>query len=206
MLRFTALLFLALLSFCPRAEAVKTASSFDVNYDIASLSMTATDPKTGVIAENRTLSSSSGLEIDYNVAMFDYRTVATVSFTQFESSNVGSTPFTRFAIGASYHFFRINGQRVILDNQVESKSWGVSPALELSLGITKLSINDGQTFQTTFSLLDALPRLVIEIPASSSFLLMLKAGYYMTVNANNPQYKFSTTGMVLSAGFKLTTL
>ncbi len=206
MFRISILLFFALLGFCPRAEAVKTASSFDLNYAVGSLGMKAYDGTTGVLSANRTLTSYSGIEADYNVAIFDYRTVITVSFTQFENSNVGQIPFTRFAVGGSYHFFRINGQRVIMDSQVESKSWGVSPALELTIGMTKLSINDSVSFHPTVSIMDALPRIVIEVPGSHSFLFLFKVGSYMTVSGKNQQYNFQVSGLIMTFGFKLTTL
>ena len=161
------------------------------------------------MTKTRTLDSPTGIEIDYNVALFDYRTVATVSFTQFETSNIGSTPLTRVAIGGSYHFFRINGQRVIFDSDVESKVWGISPALELSLGISKMTINDPQdsNFDFSASVFDIMPRFLVEVPASSNLLIMLRAGYYQSITTTRNQfYDIKAGGLVLSFGLKLTTL
>jgi hypothetical protein len=119
---------------------------------------------------------------------------------------VGEVPLTRLAIGGSYHFFRVNGQRLILDSEVESRVWGVSPALELTLGINKLSINDTQDFQFTSSLFDLTPKLLVEIPLSSKFLLMIRGGYFMTLYSSTSPFKINLSGMVFNLGFKLTTL
>ncbi len=187
-----------------RAEAIKTASSFDLSYGMASLQIDAYD-SSGALAESRALNSSLGFQIDYNVALFDYRTVATLSFTQLQSSNIGNVPLSRLALGASYHFFRVNGQRVIMDTDVESKIWGVSPALEVTIGVNKLSINDSANFQFTSSLIDLTPRVLVEIPITSNLLLMVRGGYYLTLLSGSTPFKINLSGMVLNAGFKLTT-
>lgn len=193
----------ALLGAIP-AHAIKTASSFDVSYGLAQLTVDALD-SSGKLAESRGLNSSTGFQIDYNVALFDYRTVATVSFLQFQTSNLGNVPLSRMALGASYHFFRVNGQRVIMDTDVESKIWGVSPALEVTLGVNKLSINDTANFQFTSSLIDLTPRILVEVPLTSNILLMLRAGYFLTLMSGTAPYKIDLSGMVLNAGIKLTT-
>ncbi len=186
------------------AHAIKTASSFDVSYGLAQLTVDAFD-SSGALAESRGLNSSTGFQIDYNVALFDYRTVATVSFLQFQTSNLGNVPLSRMALGASYHFFRVNGQRVIMDTDVESKIWGVSPALEVTLGVNKLSINDSKNFQFTSSLIDLTPRILVEVPLTSNVLLMLRAGYFLTLMSGTSPYKINLSGLVLNAGIKLTT-
>jgi hypothetical protein len=199
-----ALIFLALIFGVPNAHAIKTASSFDVSYGMAQLTVDALDSN-GNLAETRGLNSSTGFQIDYNVALFDYRTVATLSFMQFQTSNVGDVPLSRLALGASYHFFRVNGQRVIMDTDVESKIWGVSPALEVTLGVNKLSINDSVNFQFTSSLIDLTPRILVEVPITSNILLMLRGGYFLTLMSGSIPYKINLSGMVLNAGIKLTT-
>ena len=186
------------------AHAIKTASSFDVSYGMAQLTVDAYD-SSGNLAESRGLNSSTGFQIDYNVAMFDYRTVATLSFLQFQTSNIGNAPLSRLALGASYHFFRVNGQRVIMDTDVESKIWGVSPALEVTLGVNKLSINDSANFQFTSSLIDLTPRLLVEVPVTSNLLLMLRVGYFMTLMSGSVPYEIKLSGLVVNAGIKLTT-
>ncbi len=188
----------------PQAQAIKTASSFDVSYGMAQLNVDAFD-SSGNLADSRGLNSMTGFQIDYNVAMFDYRTVATLSFMQFQTSNIGDVPLSRLALGASYHFFRVNGQRVIMDTDVESKVWGVSPALEVTLGVNKLSINDSVNFQFTSSLVDLTPRILVEVPVTSNILLMLRGGYFMTLLSGSVPYKINLSGMVLNAGIKLTT-
>ena len=188
----------------PKAHAIKTASSFDVSYGMAQLDVEAFD-SSGALAESRGLNSSTGFQIDYNVALFDYRTVATLSFMQFQTSNIGDVPLSRLALGASYHFFRVNGQRVIMDTDVESKIWGVSPALEVTLGVNKLSINDSVNFQFTSSLIDLTPRILVEVPITSNILLMLRGGYFLTLLSGSVPYKINLSGMVLNAGIKLTT-
>jgi hypothetical protein len=72
--------------------------------------------------------------------------------------------------------------------------------------MTKLSINDSAAFHPTVSILDALPRLLIEIPASPTFLMMFRVGSYVTVSGKNQQFIFSVSGVILSIGVKLTTL
>jgi hypothetical protein len=190
------------------AHAIKTASSFDLSWAAALLTLNASQlsATTATAPAPRRLTSYTGVQLDYNVAMFDYRTVATFSFTQWQTSNLGTSPMSRIAFGASYHLFRINGQRLILDNQVEGKVWGVSPALELSIGLNRLSVNDGNSFNFTAGIIDAIPRLLIEIPVSSTFLIMLRAGTYLTLQGSNALYKISLSGTVLNVGFKLTTL
>ncbi len=204
MIRTLASLFV-LLFFSSKAHAIKTASSFDLSYGIAAYTVNAFD-SSGQLAETRTLSSKTGFQIDYNVALFDYRTVASLSFSQFQTSNIGDVPLTRLAIGGSYHFIRVNGQRLILDNEVESKVWGISPAIEMTLGINKLSINDTEDFQFTSSLVDATPKLSVEIPVSSKILLILKGGYFLTLFSSSSPFKINLSGPVFNLGFKLTTL
>ncbi len=187
------------------AQAIKTASSFDLSYGLAGYTVDAFD-STGALAESRTLSSKTGFQIDYNVALFDYRTVASLSFSQFQTSNIGEIPLTRLAIGGSYHFIRVNGQRLILDSDVESKVWGISPAVEVTFGINKLSINDTADFQFTSSLFDMTPKLSVEIPVTSKILLILKGGYFLTLFSSASPFKINVSGSVFNLGFKLTTL
>lgn len=200
--------FIALLASCfsSSAYAVKTTSSLDINYASANLVLKAIDA-TGAPNTTRAVESRAGFEIDYNVALFDYKTVASLSFTQFlNSTAVGPSPFSRVALGASYHFIRVNGQRVVLDNQVEAKVWGISPSVELSFGLTKLSINAGRELAFTSSLMDVMPRLNIEVPFSSNVLVLFKMGYYTTLGSSSTNYKILLSGSILEVGFKLTTL
>ena len=187
---------------------MKTAASFDLSWATTNLNLDAYDAGSASVSKTRTLSSATGLQIDYDVALFDYRTVVSASFTQFMSSNLGKTPFNRVALGVSYHFIRVNGQRVVLDNEVEGKVWGISPALELSVGVNKLSIKDPDdaNFDFTSSLVDFMPRLLVEIPLSSNYLLLLRGGYYTTLSTNGQFYDIKAHGLVLSVGLKLTTL
>ena len=192
----------------PSAQAMKTASSFDVSWANANLTLDAYTSGASVPSKTRTLSSPTGIQIDYDVALFDLRTVVSASFAQFMTSNLGSTPFNRVSLGVAYHFLRVNGQRVLMDNEVEGKVWGISPALELSLGVNKLSIKDPSdaNFDFTSSLVDLMPRLLVEIPLSSNYLLLLRGGYYTTLSTNGQFYDIKAHGMVLSLGLKLTTL
>jgi len=185
-----------------------TASSFDVSYGITSLSVnTAQAAQTGP-SLLRTVSSQTGFEVSYNVAMFDYKTVLTMSFMQFETSSLGQIPISRLALGASYHFIRVNGQRTLLDNGVEGKVWGVSPAIECNIGLNKLSINDpaNQGYNFTAAMIDVLPRLLLEIPLSSSFLLLLRGGYMASLTNSGKIFNVSYSGTVFDVGFRLTTL
>lgn len=209
----------ALFAFCttwfasPQAHALNTASSFDISYSIANLTLESfVADSVGATPEStntRSLSSQSGVQIDYNVALFDYKTVATISFAQYATSNLGARPLTRIAMGGSYHFIRMNGQRFVLDNGVEGKSWGISPAFELTAGLSYLSVNDpgDATFAFTASLIDVLPRLLIEIPASPSFLIMFRVGYLKTLSmfGGNNRYSIAYSGFVANLGVKLTT-
>jgi hypothetical protein len=188
---------------------VQTASSFDLNWVDADLTLKTSQVGSSTAAVSTPVSSQTGLELDYNVALFDYRSAVSFSFMQFETSNAGKVPISRLAFGYSYYLFRINGQRVILDNQVEGKTWGVAPALELSVGINRLTINNkdsGGNLDFTAGVIDAIPRLLIEIPLSSSFLLMLRGGTYLTLKGSSSLYAISLGGGVFSVGFKLTTL
>ena len=49
--------------------------------------------------------------------------------------------------------------------------WGISPALELTLGLSVLSVKDPPriNLQFTASKIDMIPRLLIEIPAAPPF-------------------------------------
>lgn len=156
----------------------------------------------------RTISSQSGFEVDYNVAMFDYKTVATMSFMQYASSSLGQMPISRVGLGVSYHFVRVNGQRNVLDNGVEAKVWGISPAIELTVGLNKLSVNDESNLNYNFtaSFIDLLPRLLLEIPLSSSFLLLVRGGYLMSLGGSSQLFNIKYGGSTINVGFRLTTL
>ncbi len=192
------------------AKAMKTSSSFDVSYGLASLSLVTQELGTTIAVPSltRTISSQSGLEVDYSVALFDYRTVATMSFMQYINSSLGRIPISRFGLGVAYHFIRVNGQRVVMDDGVEGKIWGVSPAVELSLGFNKISINDAgnPSYNFTAAFIDLLPRLVVEIPISASFLLVMKGGYLFSVGSYNDLFDIGYHGFTINAGFRLTTL
>jgi len=203
---FTLLVFGALGGILPEAHAIQTASSFDISYSYLGLSLDTI--VNNEVTSSRSLTSYTGAEIDYNVALFDYKTVATVSFAQYETSNLGNRPLTRIALGASYHFIHVNGQRVILDNGVEGKSWGISPALELTLGLSYLSVKDPgqQDFEFTSSMFDLMPRFLLEIPASPSFLVMVRLGYLKSFGSSGAsKYNVTYSGFVADLGFKLTT-
>ena len=187
---------------------MKTASSFDVSWANANLTLDAYTSGSSTPSKSRTLSSPTGIQIDYDVALFDLRTVVSASFAQFMTSNLGSTPFNRVSLGVAYHLLRVNGQRVLMDNEVEGKVWGISPAIEFSLGVNKLSIKDPSdaNFDFTSSLIDFMPRLLVEVPLSSNYLLLIRGGYYTTLSTNGLFYDIKAHGMVLSLGLKLTTL
>ncbi len=187
-----------------------TAASFDANYCFTSLSAASGSSSTSTNLNHRTLTSSTGYEIDYNVALFDFRTVATLSFSQFLTSNLGQTPLTRVALGAAYHFIRMNGERVILDNQVESKAWGISPAVELNFGFTSFSPSDtgaGGLGQFSASLLDMKPGVLVEIPFNPNFLILLRGSYLSSLSLfGSGGYTINYSGYIFSIGVKLTTL
>jgi hypothetical protein len=204
---FTLFVFCVFSLFSGTAHAINTASSFDLSYGLTNLKLQGS--VSGEVTKTRTLSSQTGLQIDYNVALFDYKSVATISFAQFATSNLGNQPLTRIAFGGSYHFIRMNGQRIVLDNQVEGKSWGISPALELTVGLSYLSFTDPEdtNFFGTASILDVIPRLLIEIPASPSFLIMFRVGYMKSLSMFGGASKFAIdyAGVIVNLGVKLTT-
>lgn len=185
-----------------------TASSFDLSYGLTSLSLTTGQVGSVSPPLVRTISSQTGFEVDYNVAMFDYKTVATMSFMQYASSSLGQMPISRVSLGASYHFVRVNGQRVLLDNGVEGKVWGISPAFEVTLGLNKLSVTDPNNpgFNFTAALVDVLPRLLLEIPMSSSFLLLIRGGYMFSISNSGQLFNIKYGGSTINIGFRLTTL
>jgi hypothetical protein len=193
--------------FSPSAQAMNTASSFDLSWAYTSLKLDGLVDNASTV--QRSLNSPTGLQIDYNIAMFDLKTVGTISFTQFATSNIGSRPLTRLSFGGSYHFLRMNGQRMILDNQVEAKSWGISPAFELTIGLSYLSINDpdNSNFVFTTSKIDVSPRLLIEIPASPSFLIVVRVGILKSLSSGGgaSRYDVNYGGLIANLGFKLTT-
>jgi hypothetical protein len=202
------LLCIALFAISPDAKAISTAASFDLSWGSANIAVDSITRASGTTSGTRNLTSYSVFQIDYNVALFDYKTVATLSFTQIGSSNFGSFPLTRIGLGASYHFVRVNGQRVILDSQVEGKIWGISPALEMSIGLTSLSMRQSGNpgFDFTASIIDIAPRLLIEVPFSPSVLIMFRAGLLKSISSGGGTYIVSYSGTVFNIGFKLTTL
>ena len=131
-----------------------------------------------------------------------------MSFMQFLSSTIGQVPVSRVSMGVSYHFIRVNGQRVLLDNGVEGKIWGISPAIELTLGLNKLSINDpgNPDYNFTASMTDLLPRVLLEIPMSTSFLLLIRGGYMFSLSGDGTLFKISYSGLVINVGIRLTTI
>jgi hypothetical protein len=189
------------------AHALSTAASFDLSWGLANITINSFNASNSSLLKSRTLSTQTVFQIDYNVAMFDYKTVATLSFTQVAKSNLGDLPLTRIGLGASYHFLRVNGQRVVLDNQVEGKIWGISPAIELTGGLTVLSVKDPADRNNDFtaSMIDLAPKLLVEIPASSSFLITLRAGYLVKV-VGGGIFNVKYSGSVFTIGVKLTTL
>ena len=189
----------------PTANAIQTLASFDFNYAITSLTVATGSVATATSNPPRTLTSDRGFEANYNVALFNYKTVVSISFAEFFRSSLGNTPLTRIAFGGSYHFIHVNGQRILLDNQVEGKQWGISPAIELTAGITKLSIADsGTTFTASF--IDVLPRALLEIPLNSSLLLLIRAGFLTSISGGGKVYTIKYSGAVYEVGLRLTTL
>ena len=190
---------------------MKTASSFDIDYAYTSLTLNAFNP-TGFQILQRNITSSTGFQIDYNVALYDAKTVLSLSFLEFVSSNLGPVPMSRIGFGVAYHFWRMNGQRFLMDNGVEGKVWGISPALELSLGLSRLSIADPNNVKLAFSAssYDMIPRVLFEIPINPNFLIMLRAGYLKSLSFGQSGGGSSDTvnysGPIFTVGFKLTTL
>lgn len=189
-------------------SAVQTSSSFDINYALAGLTISGQKTDDSARLYDRSMFSLSGFELNYNVALYDYSTVAFISFYQLMSSSMNTPmPLGRIALGAVYHPFRMNGQRIVLDNQVEGKSWGISTAIELSVGITRLSIEDPELAQTQFTtaLIDLLPRLLFEIPITPRFLLILRGGYFVPFIYKNKEASFQVyyQGYTFSVGGKL---
>lgn len=191
-----------------QSAELKLGSSLDIGPAMASLALNVTGQ--GVSEYSRTLSTFSGINVNYQVIFFNLNAIASVEFTQFQDSNLGSLPLTRLGLGFAYYPLKLNGQRMIMDNGVEAKSWGVTPGIELGIGLNKLSIKDpappSGVADFSASLADITPRLVVEIPISPSVVIVARGGYFVALPLSSEgTYKIGLTGMMASLNLRLST-
>ncbi len=204
-----ALIFFSILFFVFSVEAYLT-SDFDVTIGYTDLSIKAgTD-------FNRTLSSFTFLELNYNLNIAGPSLTINLSFNEIVNSNLGNMPYTRLGLGVRWYPLGLNGQRIILDNQVVAKKWEPSPFMALSAGLASMSVvstveSDKEHFNA--AMVDYFFKFGNEIPIAADWLLIGQLGYLFgsssaassdsAINLKNTSLQYS--GMVIFCGVKLTT-
>lgn len=157
------LLALQLISF--RSEAYLT-SSFDLNLGQSSFTAKAS-------TDTRTIDSFSTLEMNYCLRNSSLGIAYAISFFELVNSKEGSLALTRLSLGPRWYPIGMNGNKVLIDNDVIAKIWKATPYIGGSFGLTNLS-----TKAYNASLFDLGIRVGVEIPLSPKFLL--NAQYIMS--------------------------
>lgn len=183
------------------AQALYLTSDFDSNIGYSSINVS--------VGENfqRTLDSTSTLEMNYNINFSGANSAAQISFFEILDSQMGYLPLTRLAMGFRYFPFGLNGAKNILDNGAQGKLWRASPFFAANAGFTNISIRDPVGSFNAF-VVDGLFKVGVEIPVATDWLILGQFGYLMSLigeSDSNPDSTVSYGGIIMLAGVKLTT-
>ena len=168
-LKSTFLLFF--LCWIPNASFAYLTSSFDVN-----VGQTSFVAKAGT--DTRTIDSFSAVEMNYSLRKSSLGVAYAISFFEIVNSKEGSLAMTCLSFGPRWYPIGMNGNKVLIDNDVVAKIWKATPYLGGSLGITNLS-----TEIYNASMFDLGIRFGVEIPISPK--LLLNAQYNMSQSVSS---------------------
>lgn len=152
------LLLIGPLLFSLKSPAYLT-SSFDINLGQSSFNAKTSN-------EQREIDSFSTLEMNYSLRNSSMGVSYALSFFELVNSKEGSLAMTRLSFGPRWYPLGMNGNKVLIDNDVIAKIWKATPYLGGSLGLTNLSTKDYNA-----SLFDLGIRFGVEVPLSPSLLL-----------------------------------
>ena len=135
-------------------------SSFDVNIGQSSFIAKAGD-------DSRTIDSFSAVEMNYSLRNSSLGIAYAITFFELMNSKEGALALSCISLGPRWYPIGMNGNKVLIDNDVVAKIWKATPYLGASLGLTNLS-----TKIYNASLFNLGMRFGVEIPISPKFLLI----------------------------------
>ncbi|MCC7442401.1 MAG: hypothetical protein IT285_12260 [Bdellovibrionales bacterium] len=157
------------------------------------------------------MESLSSIELHYNVNFANANSSLTLLFSELFDTNFGQLAYTRVAMGWRWYPFGLNGQRKIVDNEVEGRFWNSKPFLEFTGGLSNISIatDDIQNIDFNAVIIDFAPTLGLEVPIGTNFLLMSLIRYVTSINsltatADDPLSAVSYSGFQILLGFRVT--
>lgn len=153
-------------------------------------------------SNSKKLTSSAAFEFNYNLVQESLNFAYCFSFYEIFKSDEGDLSFSRFAIGGKYYPTGLNGQRLILDNEVEAKLWKASPYVGLFFGISNTSVKEYNA-----SAFDLTPRLGVEIPATAKLIMLAQFEFFSSLaqgGSSSGAKSFSYTGFGALIGIRVT--
>jgi hypothetical protein len=135
------------------------SSSFDVNFGQSSFNAKTSN-------DTRTIDSFSTIQMNYCLRKPIAGVAYCLEFFELLNSAEGALAMTRMSLGGRWYPLGMNGNKVIIDNDVTAKIWKATPFVGGSLGLTNLS-----TKAYNASLFDLGIRFGVEIPLSPKLLL-----------------------------------
>ena len=162
-------------------------SDWDVSMGMTSLKYQF--PSAGV---DKSIESSTTMEVNYSINNPALNTALTLSFMEMAGGGGKQLPFTRIALGGRYYMLGVNGMRVVVDSSSEAKVWRPTPFIAANLGLSNLAVDDFNA-----SLIDLTVRGGVEIPVMSDLLLIgqVSMGSSLTAPSSedeNVKYSFMT--------------
>jgi hypothetical protein len=155
-------------------------SSFDANLGAANI-----QTKSGDFSKN--LTSVSAIELNYNLNHTAANTAYTLSFAELLRTDEGSLTFTRLSLGSRWYPRGMSGGRLIIDNDVTARVWSASPFIGLGIGLSTMSIKEYNA-----SFIDVGPKVGVEVPLSSSLLLLGQFTFTSSLSGNGAESKSVT--------------
>ena len=179
-------------------------SDFDANWGVSFVDITLDGVGT------RSLESYSTIKLDYNLIFSSLDMALVFSMSEMFESNFGTIPYTRFGIGPRWYIRGINGNRVLLDNQVQGRLWKPSPFIGLQLGFGSLSLEDGADVQLksdfNAAVIDTTLEIGLETPVSANMVFIGHFSYLMSALSSSDETRpaLSYSGIQLFVGLKMT--
>lgn len=169
-------------------------SSFDMNIGQSSFSAKTSN-------DSRTIGSFSTIEMNYCLRNSSMGLAYAMSFFEVVNSKEGALALTRFSVGPRYYPMGMNGNKVIIDNDVVAKIWKATPYIGGSMGLTNIST---QVYNA--SMFDLGFRFGVEIPLTPRLLLNAQYGFSESFgsssvgDAKNISYSgtVATVGIIIS--------
>ncbi len=143
-------------------------------------------------------------EFNYNLNYAGPNIAFNINFAEVVKDGFTNISYTRMGLGARWYFFGFNGQKLIIDNQTSGLILRPTPYIGSGVGMSNFSITEGGPGDFNASNLDLTIYAGLEVPLTSTFLLMLQAQGLTNITSSEEEGRnISYLGFSFHAGIKV---